>query len=536
MTEEKFIVIGSGPAAIAATHALVELGHVVTILDIGRRIEPERQKLIDRLASQEPPEWSERDLIAAKGEISNDKTAFNSKKFFGSSFSFNKGSSDVAVRWKKGEGFQHSSARGGLSNVWGAALLPYLQEDIRDWPIAVKDLADHYRAVTAFVPNTAVKDGLEEVLPSYSNQDNPLEPSRQGAALLNDLNRQKSALESRGLHYGRSRLAIYASANEYARDCAYCNLCLSGCPYGLIYTSAHTLEDLIATGKVTYLDRHIVEKVEDLGNRVIVSGRILGEDHPFSMQSQRVFLGAGLLPTTKIVLDSLGCFDHPIRAMDSQYFIYPLFRFRNTGGVETERMHTSSQAFIEISDPGVSKHLVHLQVYGFSSFLLRELENTILRWPLRIPAFRRHFLGRLLIVQGFIHSRESGSIDLTLVRSDDSKSVLSAKTNASAKAFFTVLKVGGKLLRSALELGAIPLIPALKFPKPGSSYHSGGTFPMKAFPKEHETDSLGRLPAMQRVHIVDSSVLPSIPATSITLSVMANAHRIATKAAKLDDL
>jgi hypothetical protein len=32
---------------------------------------------------------------------------------------------------------------------------------------------------------------------------------------------------------------------------------------------------------------------------------------------------------------------------------------------------------------------------------------------------------------------------------------------------------------------------------------------------------------LRRVHLVDASVLPSVPATTITLGVMANAHRIA---------
>ena len=53
---------------------------------------------------------------------------------------------------------------------------------------------------------------------------------------------------------------------------------------------------------------------------------------------------------------------------------------------------------------------------------------------------------------------------------------------------------------------------------------------MKKAPGALETDALGRLSGLQRVHLVDASVLPSIPATTITLSVMANAHRIASTA------
>ena len=38
-----------------------------------------------------------------------------------------------------------------------------------------------------------------------------------------------------GFRFGQSRLAVRAGANENGPGCAYCGLCLNGCPYGLIY-------------------------------------------------------------------------------------------------------------------------------------------------------------------------------------------------------------------------------------------------------------------------------------------------------------
>ena len=70
--------------------------------------------------------------------------------------------------------------------------------------------------------------------------------------------------------------------------------------------------------------------------------------------------------------------------------------------------------------------------------------------------------------------------------------------------------------------------PALQIAPPGRGFHSGGSFPMRAEPGEFECDRLGRPHGFMRVHVVDSTVFPSIPATTITLSVMANAHRIAS--------
>ena len=77
------------------------------------------------------------------------------------------------------------------------------------------------------------------------------------------------------------------------------------------------------------------------------------------------------------------------------------------------------------------------------------------------------------------------------------------------------------------------LPPMLQILEPGRSFHGGGSLPMRTQPSEFECDPLGRPQGWSRLHIVDASVLPSIPATTITFSVMANAHRIGMEAAAL---
>ena len=60
--------------------------------------------------------------------------------------------------------------------------------------------------------------------------------------------------------------------------------------------------------------------------------------------------------------------------------------------------------------------------------------------------------------------------------------------------------------------------------------HLGGTFPMNKNPKnKFETDILGRISGWDNIHIIDSSIFPSLPGTTIGLLAMANATRIATE-------
>ena len=56
---------------------------------------------------------------------------------------------------------------------------------------------------------------------------------------------------------------------------------------------------------------------------------------------------------------------------------------------------------------------------------------------------------------------------------------------------------------------------------------------MREQPGPFESDTLGRPQGWNRVHAVDATVLPSIPGTTITFSVMANAHRIGWESAAL---
>ena len=84
-----------------------------------------------------------------------------------------------------------------------------------------------------------------------------------------------------------------------------------------------------------------------------------------------------------------------------------------------------------------------------------------------------------------------------------------------------------RLSRKVRSSRSFPIRTTLDANIPGRGNHIGGTFPMKDKPGELECDTLGRLKGLSRVHIVDASVQPSIPATTITFGVMANAHRIA---------
>jgi choline dehydrogenase-like flavoprotein len=96
-----------------------------------------------------------------------------------------------------------------------------------------------------------------------------------------------------------------------------------------------------------------------------------------------------------------------------------------------------------------------------------------------------------------------------------------------------------RVLRAGPYLDLYPVIPSLRLAAGGKSYHFGGSFPHRMDPAEHgpgastTSDRLGRVGAWKRIHIVDAAVFPNIAATTFTLTIMANAHRIASESLEL---
>jgi choline dehydrogenase-like flavoprotein len=88
-----------------------------------------------------------------------------------------------------------------------------------------------------------------------------------------------------------------------------------------------------------------------------------------------------------------------------------------------------------------------------------------------------------------------------------------------------------RVLQAAPRLDLWPVLPMMFFSAGGKSYHFGGSFPHSDAPADGPltTDRLGRLGVWSRVHLVDASVFPTVPATTFTLTIMANAHRIAAE-------
>ena len=518
-------VIGSGPAGAACAKAILARGGNVLMLDAGLELEPERDRLVRQLAGAKPSAWPPGDVAALKHGLTANAKGISLKLLFGSDFPYR--DTKEQIPWEgQGISLYPSLALGGLSNTWGAAMLPYRDSDIADWPVNNADLAKHYRAVTEFTGLAAQRDDLEEFFPLHCEHPGPLQPSRQTELLLRNLSRHRDHLREHGWCFGRSRLAVRAA------NCVYCGFCMCGCPYGCIYNSADTVREMRHGKNFQYQRDVIVTSLRESGSGVFIQGFNRQTRALLSFEADRVYLAAGVIPTAQIILRSQSAYDHTLKLLDSQYFLFPLMLARRTPGVRTEELYTMCQLFIELCHPRISRKTVHLQVYAYSELIGQAVRKTFGPLARPLEALARQLEERLFIAQGFLHSDESSSIEMTLKR-NGAKDCLHLKALPNPATRGVVNRVVREMLRRSWRLGGMVLPPLLQFPEPGRSFHCGGSIPMRRQPKPFESDCLGRPHGWTRIHAVDATVLPSIPPTTISFSTMANAHRIGWESASL---
>ena len=520
-------VIGSGPAGVACAKGLLARGASVLMLDAGLELEPARAGIVTRFAAAKPAEWNPSQMAELKAGMDADATGVPLKLLFGSDFPYRE--TEEKISWRgRGIGLRPSLALGGLSNVWGAAMLPYRDEDIAGWPVNNSELAQHYRAVTAITGLAAQRDDLAEIFPLHCENPGDLRPSRQANLLLGNLQHHRDVLRGRGWGFGRARVAVRAASDAKGGGCVRCGFCLYGCPYGCIYNAADTVRELRAEKHFTYQCDVIVTRLREDSEKVFIEGFHRSTRAPLTFEADRVYLAAGVIPTAQIILRSQNAYDQPLTLRDSQYFLFPLVLARRTRAVATEELYTLSQLFIELSNPKISRRSVHLQIYTYSDTIGQAVRKSL--GPLK--RFARPLEERMVVIQGYLHSDESPTIAMTLKRDDENDFLqLDAQPNPETRR--TVKKVLGEMLRQSWRLGGIVVPPMLQMAEPGRGYHCGGSIPMRENPKPFESDRLGRPHGWSRIHAVDASVLPSVPATTITFSVMANAHRIGWETAAL---
>jgi len=303
--------------------------------------------------------------------------------------------------------------------------------------------------------------------------------------------------------------------------CRYCGYCLDGCAYGALFNPRLFWKNLEAEGLKIHKGFYALE-FQEQSDGVVLSAIDVKDGSVRQIRAGRVFAGMGAIPTTRFIARSIKLLNTPIQLHDSQYFFFPLLSYRKAKDVAVR--FTLAELFAEILNPKISDYYVHFQIYGLSK-MFRETLRSTLPSGLRDSFLLDSLASRFYLFQGFLNSADSGHLEMTITSSQPARDEVHIRGVANPAAVRVAKKAQALLRREVAGFGVIPPLYLTMVP-PGRSFHAGGSFPMGGKDHPFTSDLIGRPAGLNRVHILDASMLPTGPASTITYTAMANSDRV----------
>jgi choline dehydrogenase-like flavoprotein len=483
----KIGIIGSGPSGWAVYQELIQTGHEITLIDA---------------------DLEEHDNSTTYGDSKNLKV--NKKLHFGSDLAY-RGFPSGPIQKKSNVNPLSSFTKGGLSLVWGATMLPYSNSDLKDWPIHISDLDPYFSKISKLIPISGMKDDLSREYGEFISRRN-IFPSQRIIRVLEKYKSRKSQKSIMGI----ARLAVETGTSDQS-GCYYCNKCITGCKDGFIWTSLNTI------GSENFIGMRVI-KIREQKERVLVSGIDKLGSPMNDISFDKIYIAAGALESFRILATS-GLVDTKTKLRDSATFFLPLLASRRLGSANTNSF-ALSQIFLKLLSSS-NNNPNQYQLYEYSEDLLNRAKaiNPIIRI---IPNFvLRLIMKRILVAIGYLDGEQSPSIKMQLL-DDGNVDLTLDESGVSFMQREKVIRRSIKELSSELlPLGLRPISMLKINSQPGEGVHSGGWLRMG-----EKASLLGVPIGCSNIHVVDSSILPSIAAGPITFTVMANAMRIARESQK----
>ena len=407
-------------------------------------------------------------------------------------------------------------APGGMSNAWGCGVAAFTVEELGVLAAVRGEMDEAYARIASRI-------GISGAADDALTLDTGVDAWAQPAIPMDDLCQALWARRERlgdEVRLGRTRVAVVSRAHKDRQPCDLSGMCLWGCVRQATWSAAQDLRRLQRMPGFRLLGSRRVECLtQDAGQwRVQWIGEG-GDRH--GHRARVVFLAAGTLATTAIALRSLRAPPSVrLRLLSNPTAAYSWLLPRMLGRAPAQSFGLAQLSLmvtgLQCDEPAhgnlfstgglpVREFLPHLPLAPDASLkLLRSLLPSMLVGNLFLPgSLSRHEAwlagdGRLMLEGGF---------------------------DERAAAVFAQAK--GHLSRAARSLGAWMVPGSFSRGAPCSALHYAGTLPIREAPGPFECGLDGGLSGLPGVYVVDGACLPRLPAKPHTLTLMANAHRIA---------
>jgi len=493
----KIAVIGTGAAGIGTLTALLNKqgNFKIVVFDIGENISPNNK--IDSSDTKQITQYY--------NQVYKDIRKKNGFKFPPPKTHF----ANQIPRQSVGENLSifKSQAFGGLTNYWGATMLPLTDREMQNWPINKEDLYPYYKKISEIVGLSSKDDNLNK----YFKRDFSTRPAIKPIGILSKLDKvinQYNQQNNYSFISGSNRCGL-ETKNGHSSQCVYCGQCLAGCFNDSIYSSRMTIKKYLNDPRVEY----IKAKVSKISNN---SSCVVTEDKNSYQGFNKIFLCAGCPHTTEIVMRSMD-YKGNLSMADNAVYVFPIIYFGRGSKENRKKEYLSLCNLITCCVPEDNNEpIVQLQIYPSFEYMWRYNIPSWL-WPILKPIVN-YSRDRVAFTRMYDHSRYSQSYSLKM---ENNKLIMKRENEASGGQRIKDLV---KAIRKTMNHHGF-YIPPIKPILQKVNSHYTATLPYNG--NKIKVSDLGEV--MKDVFVCDSSVFPDSPAVNPGFTIMANAYRTADK-------
>lgn len=518
------IILGSGPAGVSAAFPLLDRGLRVLMIDgdLGHSPPPPPAGYSDA-RSTDPDQW--RWMLGSDFHALKTR-ALSSPKFrvpaLASVFSDFQHENRIHTDNFSAVG---SLAAGGLSNAWGCGVSRFSGQDLAAFPFAADDLLPSYERVTRRIGVSGRgDDDLREFFGLDEWAQRPIELDEIHTGILGRYQAHIARFRQLNIRMGRPRMAALADDLEGRQGCDLSSNCLWGCSREALYNARFDLAALRKRRNFQHLGGTIGDRLTKEKDGWLLHGHDRRTSAAFRARGKKILLATGCIASARFVLDYLNFIDKPIRFFSNPTAAFLAWFPRALGSAPQNGFASSQLAMAFVSEQG--EEAAYAGLFSTQGLPVSEFLDFL-------PLAKRYGID---VMRYFLASSVVGNVFFPGSLSDHRLTLLADRSLHVRGAFSSQIdtafrQISKKLTKAMWAVGGIVPPGACLMGAPGTDVHYVGSLPMKNVPKAGQTDAYGEIAGMAGVFAVDGASLPSLPAKSHTLTIMANADRIASHVA-----
>jgi choline dehydrogenase-like flavoprotein len=527
-----FIVVGSGATGSMAAKMLVEGGAKVLMLDGGYRD--------DRYAPMIPPE----NFVDLREHDAEQYRYFLGDDFESAQYGELTAGAQLTPPRRyvvaeverllkvRSDNFVpvESLALGGLASAWGLHCCVFSDGELEHASLPRDAMHEAYQVVADRIGISAASDDarhftaayLEGVQPSI-----PLDPTCH--TIVARYERARAGMHRAGFHLGRPALALLTRNKDDRHATQLRDMDFYANAERAAWRPSLLIDELRGAPNFAYEGNALVTRFEETDAGVDVVALDTTTLHESRYACRKLVLAPGVLGTARIALRSLGGADTRLPLLCNAYTYVPCVVPGRVGRSMPEQNTGLVQLVLFHDADGHNRDVAVATIFSYRSLLLFRLLREI---PLGMRDARilmNYLLSGFLIV-GIDHPQASSEGKFIGIETDKSSPTgdrlyVNFDLTPDERSRYDARE--RSFMRALRRLGAWPL--KRVHPPHGSSIHYAGTLPFSDRERPYTLSPEGRLHGTRAVYVADGSGFTFLPAKGLTLSLMAQAHLVASR-------